>query len=206
MTTAISIREFARREGCSDTLVRRAVKQGRLRLSGENGLDASLVGTAWREGNAKGANSANTGANTPANSSHPVRTPPPARTEAPLPVGDDEDLAGAADRLIKSGEVEMVDYAVALQRKENYLALLRQLEYEQKSGSLVDLDTARAILFEEFRAQRDAWLNWPTRVGPILAADLGVEADRVTEALTAHVHKQIAQLGEPEANFSGREG
>lgn len=90
--------------------------------------------------------------------------------------------------------------------KEIYLALQNQLEYEKKSGSLVDLDTASAILFEEFRAQRDAWLNWPTRVGPILAADLGVEADRVTEALTAHVHKQIAQLGEPEANFAEREG
>jgi hypothetical protein len=83
---------------------------------------------------------------------------------------------------------------------------MAQLEYERKSGSLVELDTATAILFEEFRAQRDAWLNWPTRVGPILAADLGVEADRVVEALTAHVHKHIAQLGEPEANFSEREG
>nr|DAH73657.1 MAG TPA: Protein of unknown function (DUF1441) [Caudoviricetes sp.] len=97
-------------------------------------------------------------------------------------------------------------YAEALEKKETYLALLRQLEYEQKSGALVEFDTAQAILFEEFRAQRDAWLNWPTRVGPLLAADLGLEADKVTEALTAHVHKQITDLGEPEANFTEREG
>jgi len=205
MTTAISIREFARREGCSDTLVRRAVKQGRLRLSGDNGLDASLVGTAWRESNAKGANSANKGANTPANSSHPVRTPPPAQIAPPVEVRDDESPADAARRIVDS-DVALLDYAGALEKKENYLALLRQLEYEQKAGSLVELDVASAILFEEFRAQRDAWLNWPTRVGPILAAELGIEADRVTEALTAHVHSQIAQLGEPEANFTGAEG
>lgn len=199
MPIGISIREFARREGVSDTLVRKALKLNRLKAFEDKSIDPALVGSAWREGNA-------TGANPGANSSQSVRSSRPVRTEAPLDVRDDENLAGAADRLIKSGAVKMVDYATALQNKENYLALLRQLEYEQKSGSLVDLETATAILFEEFRAQRDAWLNWPTRVGPILAADLGVEADRVTEALTAHVHKQIAQLGEPEANFSEREG
>jgi hypothetical protein len=114
--------------------------------------------------------------------------------------------AGDAANRILSGNVELLDFDEARCFKENYLGLMAQLEYERKSGSLVELDTATAILFEEFRAQRDAWLNWPTRVGPILAADLGVEADRVVETLTAHVHKHIAQLGEPEANFSEREG
>lgn len=90
--------------------------------------------------------------------------------------------------------------------KEVYLALLNRLDFERKCGALIELDLASDILFEEFRAQRDAWLNWPTRVAPLLAAELGVEADRLTEALTEHVHKQIAQLGEPEANFNEREG
>lgn len=204
MSKTISMREFARRENCSDTLVRRAVKQGRLKVSGDGNLDESLVGTAWRESNAKGANTpANTSANT-ANSSQGVRSSQFAPA-APLPeVLDGESLADAASRFVD--EVELLDYAGALQKKENYLALLRQLEYEEKSGSLVQLATAEAILFEEFRAQRDAWLNWPTRVAPLLAAELGVEADRLTEVLTAHVHKQIAQLGEPEANFTEREG
>lgn len=199
MPQGISIREFARREGVSDTLVRKAVKLSRLKAFDDKTLDPDLVGSAWREGNVKGANPS-------ANSSHPVRTSQKVRTPTPIDIDDDEDLPGAADRLLKSGAVTMVSYAIALENKENYLALLRQLEYEQKSGSLVELDTASAILFEEFRAQRDAWLNWPTRVGPLLAADLGLEADRVVEALTTHVHKQIAQLGEPEANFSEREG
>ncbi|CAN7419539.1 hypothetical protein [Paraburkholderia hospita] len=117
-----------------------------------------------------------------------------------------ESAGEAANRILSGGNVELLNFDEARCLKENYLGLMAQLEYERKSGSLVELDTATAILFEEFRAQRDAWLNWPTRVGPILAADLGVEADRVVEALTAHVHKQIAQLGEPEANFSEREG
>jgi hypothetical protein len=198
MPQGISIREFARREGVSDTLVRKALKLNRLKAFDDKTIDPALVGSAWRESNAKGANQS-------ANSSHPVRTVRDVRTETPLVPNEGESLPEAANRFVAAG-VGMVSYAEALEKKENYLALLRQLEYEQKAGSLVDLDTATAILFEEFRAQRDAWLNWPTRVGPLVAADLGVEADRVVEALTAHVHKQIAQLGEPEANFSEREG
>lgn len=199
MAKGISIREFARREGVSDTLVRKAVKLGRLKAFDDKSIDPALAGSAWREGNAKGANRS-------ANSSQRVRSSTPVRTDAPLDVDDDEDLPAAAERLLASGQVPSHDYAEALRRKENYLALLRQLEYEQKSGALVDISIAEGILFDEFRAQRDAWLNWPMRVGPILAADLGLEADKVTEALTAHVHKQIAELGEPEANFANGEG
>jgi hypothetical protein len=78
------------------------------------------------------------------------------------------------------------------------------LEYEQKSGSLVDLETARTVLFECARAARDSWMNWPMRVGPKIAADLGLEADRVTEVLIEHIHTQIADLGEPDAHFEDR--
>jgi hypothetical protein len=198
MPQGISMREFARLEGVSDTLVRKAVKLNRLKAFDDKSIDPKLAGTAWREGNAKGANPS-------ANSSHPVRTSRQVRTEVRAQVEEGESLPEAAARIFDSG-VEMLGYAGALEKKENYLALLRQLEYEQKSGSLVELDTATAILFEEFRAQRDAWLNWPSRIGPLLAADLGIEADKVVEAITAYVHKQIAQLGEPEANFSEREG
>lgn len=192
------MREFARLEGVSDTLVRKAVKLNRLKAFDDKSIDPKLVGSAWREGNAKGANPG-------ANSSHPVRTLRQVRTEVRAQVEEGESLPEAAARIFESTDADL-SYADALAKKENYLALLRQLEYEQKSGSLVELDTATAILFEEFRAQRDAWLNWPSRIGPLLAADLGIEADKVVEAITAYVHKQIAQLGEPEANFSEREG
>lgn len=114
-----------------------------------------------------------------------------------------ETVEDAAPRLI--GEIDMdMSFDEARRMKEVYLVLLNRLEYEQKSGSLVELDTASAILFEEFRAQRDAWLNWPAKIAPLVAAELGVTADKVTTVLTDHVHKQISQLGDPEANFSER--
>ena len=192
MKQGISIREFARRESVSDTLVRKALKLNRLAALEDGSLNPLLVGSNWREGNAKSANRANQNANpvvrTSAKGSHAAN---------PLSV-DGETLEEEAARLLEIGGEASHDYAEALRRKENYLALLRQLEYENKSGSLVELEVAEKILFEQARASRDAWLNWPTRVGPLLAADLGLAADRVVGALTEYVHKHISQLGEPE--------
>ena len=79
-------------------------------------------------------------------------------------VQDDETVSEAADRIMNTIGANMpMDEAKRL--KENYLALLNQLEYQQKSGELVEIQLAQQVLFNEFRAQRDAWLNFPSRVG-----------------------------------------
>ncbi|QDD65548.1 hypothetical protein EJD96_15975 [Herbaspirillum seropedicae] len=113
---------------------------------------------------------------------------------------DDETSEEAAGRYIDAHGAPW-DRDEARRIKENYLALLNQLDYEEKSGKLVDLAVAESVLFDQARAARDAWMNWPSRVGPLLAADFGLEADRVTEALTTYVHKHVADLGEPNADF-----
>lgn len=78
MKEGISIREFARREGVSDTLVRKALKLNRLAAFEDGSIDPKLAGSSWREGNAKGANSANPNANPAVRSSHSaVRTTNP---------------------------------------------------------------------------------------------------------------------------------
>ena len=84
--------------------------------------------------------------------------------------------------------------------RENYMALLAKLQYEKDSGQTIELVAAEEVLFNAFRQQRDAWLNWPSRVAPLMAADLDVPADRMTEVLIENVHKHISVLGEPEFN------
>ncbi|MCU4119312.1 hypothetical protein [Variovorax sp. N23] len=115
--------------------------------------------------------------------------------------GDSPEVAAA--KIIAFTGAEMT-FDEARRVKENYLALLNKLQFEEKDGALVDLALAEQVLFEGARAARDAWLNFSSKIGPQLAADLGLEADKVTEALTAYVHKQIAELGEPEADFAAR--
>lgn len=89
--------------------------------------------------------------------------------------------------------------------KQNALALMRVLESQEMAGKLIDIERAEQIIFRAFRSIRDSWMNWPARVGALVAADLGLEADRVTEVLTNHVQKHLGELGEPDADLR-REG
>ena len=115
---------------------------------------------------------------------------------------DDNDLPSleniAKDFILENGAELSLDEARRV--KENYLALLTKLEFQQKDGQLIEMTVAEEVLFNAFRQQRDSWLNWPSRVAPLMAADLGVPADRMTEVLIEHVHKHISVLGEPEFN------
>tara|TARA_R110000868_G_scaffold150541_4_gene373789 strand:+ start:634 stop:1221 length:588 start_codon:yes stop_codon:yes gene_type:complete len=89
--------------------------------------------------------------------------------------------------------------------KQNALALMRVLESQEMAGKLIDIERAEQIIFGAFRSIRDSWMNWPARVGALVAADLGLEADRVTEVLTNHVQEHLGELGEPDADLR-REG
>lgn len=64
-----------------------------------------------------------------------------------------------------------------------------------KSGALIPLVHAERALFDAARSSRDAWLNWPARVAPMLAAELGVEPDEVLRLLTPLVRNGHEELG-----------
>ncbi|WP_337049756.1 hypothetical protein [Serratia fonticola] len=93
---------------------------------------------------------------------------------------------------------DLMSYNDARTLKENYLALMAKQEFEKKENNLVEMELAKDVLFSVFRQQRDAWLNWPARIAPLLAADFNVPADRMTEVLSEYVHQHITQLGNPE--------
>ncbi len=44
-------------------------------------------------------------------------------------------------------------------------------------------------------------MNWPARVGPVIAAELGLPPDPVLEALNKHVQQQLDDLGDPASAF-----
>ena len=113
---------------------------------------------------------------------------------------DDGDEINKTVRQIMLTEGADLSREEARRIRENYMALQAKLQYEKDSGQLIELTAAEEVLFNAFRQQRDAWLNWPSRVAPLMAADLDVPADRMTEVLIEHVHKHISVLGEPEFN------
>jgi hypothetical protein len=66
----------------------------------------------------------------------------------------EQQAAAVAERVLQGAS-----YWDALRIKENYLALLRHLEYSIKAGAVIDLAAAEQTLFDLFRGVRDAWLN-----------------------------------------------
>jgi len=202
MAEPVSVRQFAKLEGCSHTLVQKAVKDGRLRVSAGGKLDPALAGTGWRRGNVIRGNVATSVA------SVATMATPPVPSAAEVEQAEEGLFAEEAENFLANVLAgKFTDMATAMRIKENALAAKNLLTARKDAGSLVEIETAEAVLFETQRAQRDAWMNFPTRIGPLLAAELEVDADKVVEALTAHVHQQLSDLGEPDADFTAdREG
>jgi len=179
----LSASEFARRAGCDEKQVRRAIEGGKLTRGEDGKLDAAQLNTAWRRPRVDSkANPVAKSSDMPSTDKKHVR--PDAGADAP-------EVRPAGSSLLKD----------AVTRKEDYAGRLKELEYLKQSGQLVELEVARRVLFDDFRAFRDRLLNWPSRVSSLMAADLGVEADKLSDVLTSHVHKLLAQLAEPAGEF-----
>lgn len=207
----VSVREFARLDGCDDKLVRRAIKAGKLEVSADGKIDPLLAGTGWRRKNRRAGEGADTSADIAQVSAPNVRTrvrskkvSAPSQDElasALEAIGDDE----VGDFLTELLAGRFASHGHAERIKENGLAAKHLIAARKDAGSLVEVDRAEAIFFEAARGWRDTWAGFPTRIGPLLAAELDVDTDKVVEALTIHVQQTLEQLGEPEADFSAQE-
>ena len=202
MTTCTKA-EFARMRGVSKAAVQKWQSRGWLEFQGTlvdvEASDALL--TKYRDSTDPRAVGTGNGTSKP--SSKPRSKPPkgePSPVAAANTVLPNETPAQAAERIVIELGADM-NIEEARRVKENYLALHGKLEYEQDAGLLIEIDLARKVIFDAARGARDAWLNWPGRVAPMIAADLGIEADRVSDVLTAYVHKQLAAISDPDGEF-----
>lgn len=116
---------------------------------------------------------------------------------------DPEDLVQNADAFIQrvlGGQYETMVEAERI--KQNALALKHVLDVHQKAGRLVNKEAVLREAFASGRAWRDMWLNWPSKIAPLLAADLGIEPDKLVGFLSGYVHKQVSELGDVELDLS----
>jgi len=86
----------------------------------------------------------------------------------------------------RSGNVKpVIDFSQARTLNEQYKAAIRKLEYEEKTGKLVDAVRVREAAFSVGRRIRDAMMNLPDRLAAILAA----ENDE--EKIRGHMNREI---------------
>src|SRR5262245_33793710 len=63
---------------------------------------------------------------------------------------------------------------------------LKRMALDERRGVLMSREVAIRKAFEFGRLWRDAWLSWPARVGPVIAAALDVDAGTMTVMLEGH--------------------
>ena len=73
---------------------------------------------------------------------------------------------------------------------------IANLDLQRKEGKLVDRQAATAAFFSEFRAVRDAWLNWPARVAAMIASELGTDARETQVLMEKYVRDQLEELAD----------
>ena len=93
--------------------------------------------------------------------------------------------AGDAARLVSS-------YAGSRAVREGYAARLAKLDFEERSGKLVDADEVRAQLFALGRRARDRLLGIPDRLAPILAGQ--TDQAVIHRLLTEELERGLADL------------
>ncbi|KAB2918532.1 MAG: hypothetical protein F9K29_08175 [Hyphomicrobiaceae bacterium] len=131
------------------------------------------------------------------------------RRRKPLPISSSGDATGvatpdetqpadgaaraiAANERKPDNEPDMLPYNQARAKKETWLARLRRLEFQLKSGSLVDAEAVKKAVFNCAREERDALMNWPARVTPLIAAEVGADPVALAVALEKHVREHLA--------------
>ena len=146
----VSIREFARRSGCDEKQVRRGIASGKLKVQEDGSLDPDLVGSGWRRP-------------TKATRANADKNKTSANLSASLLC--DEAPAVVAARIVTQAAA-LLPLSEAIQMKENYNALLKQLEYDKESGLVVMADAVLKEVGEEYAKVRTRILAIPSEQAP----------------------------------------
>lgn len=74
----------------------------------------------------------------------------------------------------------------------------RWLDNEERTKGLIDAKAACEWVSDWAREVRDAWLNWPSRIGALLADDIGSDSVKTMIALEKHVREHLSELADPD--------
>ena len=170
----VSRRAFAALRGVSEAAVRKALATGRIPAEPDGTIDPVRADLMWDAATdpakQRGVHARDLGRDTAAALRIAAGTKPMPR-QAFAAVADtlteaeaDPGSAGAED-----GEVSLVKARMA---NEVLKAQTARVRLQKMKGEVVDQARATAMVFDLARRERDAWLNWSTRVTATFATDL----------------------------------
>ena len=71
-----------------------------------------------------------------------------------------------------------------------------KVRLEKMKAEVIDRARTTVMAFDPARRERDAWLNWPTRVAANMAAELGVDALRMEQVLGIYLRQHLTEMAE----------
>ncbi len=191
---SLSIRAYARERGVSEAAVRKAIRTGRITPRADGSIDPQTANAQW-----------------PRNSAPRVTSNPQQQHTGTAgtrsPSGHDAASREAAGKAVPSAAVQAVretlhetqaggtTFLQARTANEVLKAQTHKIRLARLKGELVDRAKTLAQVFQLARAERDAWLNWPTRIALALAAELQVDPHTLHLALDREVRAHLDELG-----------
>lgn len=113
--------------------------------------------------------------------------------QARAAAGQDEDGPGVDEVHSGTGTPK---YTESRAKRELYKARLAELEYQEKSGQMVPVESVRKDAFETARTVRNAILNIPERLASLLAAES--DAHAVHQTLVKELNLALQALAHAE--------
>ena len=198
MSEIISIREFGRRIGVSDTAVRKAIDAGKIvkalgknENNGRPTLNYDIALEEWKDSGG-GIHAVNY-------ESKPKPTPPAPKPEPKKPV---EEPAPEPKRYVE--QPVMVDTGTLVAAKKAqavYIAKIKELEYKRMAGTLVEKDKVYRSLFAFGQELRNAFQALPDRIiDEVLATGNRNEAHKILYDSIADVLDKLSGMDD-KVNF-----
>ena len=164
----VSLSEYARQRGISPAAVTKAMRDGRisrgviLGSKGKKSIDTEIADAEWA-------------ASTDTTQGAPSHANPRGHNAAAQAAGSDTP-----------------SFMESKAKREAFMAELARLEYEEKSGKLVQVDDVKRESFRVARIVRDSMLNIADRVASELAAE--TDPFRVQQRLTQEIRLALTEL------------
>ena len=170
----LSIRAYAQHRGVSHTAVAKAIQAGRISAEPDGKIDPAKADAQWAR-NTLPSQNLNTGAVKPAPK---VATPPVSTPVSTAPVANRELQPPLETRAAAP------DYQTSRAIREAYAARLAKLEFEERTGKLLNADEVKVKHFNLARLLRDRIQQIPRKVAPQIVAAVVAQPDqRVVEDL-----------------------
>lgn len=179
----LSVRAYAQHRGVSHTAVAKAIKAGRISVEPDGTIDPAKADAQWAR-NTLPSQNLNIGATKPAAK---VETPP-VSTRVSIPVSTAPVSTAPVSTQVSTPPLETraaaPDYQTSRAIREAYAARLAKLEFEERTGKLLNADEVKVKYFNLARLLRDRIQQIPRKVAPQIVAAVVAQPDqRVVEDL-----------------------